>query len=117
MGSQHGSQSSMPQGQEGSQILEHSQYKISDLIQDFVWDGGSSKISKTTLIQNIENGGLKMVDYKTKITALKCSWVKQMTNSSNANWKIFPKYFYDTKNLYAYLMLNRKRFQKISKDF
>ena len=31
-GSQHGSQSSMPQGQDGSQILEHSQYKISDLI-------------------------------------------------------------------------------------
>ena len=31
-GSQHGSISSMPQGQEGNQILEHSQYKISDLI-------------------------------------------------------------------------------------
>ena len=31
-GSQHGSQSSMPQGQEGAQLLEHSPYKISDLI-------------------------------------------------------------------------------------
>ena len=31
-GSQHGSISSMPQGQEGSQILEHSPYKVSDLI-------------------------------------------------------------------------------------
>ena len=34
--------------------------EVDNIIQNFIWNGGSSKISKISLSQNMEKGGLKL---------------------------------------------------------
>ena len=59
-----------------------------------MWDGKKSKIAKNTLIQDIDKGGLKLCDYEIKVSALKLTWVKRLTDSQIANWKILPTEFF-----------------------
>ena len=55
---------------------------------EFLWEGKPDKIKRNTIIQNIENGGLKMVDIELCITSLKASWVKRLTDENNkGDWK------------------------------
>ncbi len=44
--------------------------EINNIIQNFMWDGSTSKISPQTLIQNILKGGLKLCHFETKVKAL-----------------------------------------------
>ena len=37
------------------------------IVLDFLWDGKPAKIAYSTLIQSIENGGLKLIDLKSKV--------------------------------------------------
>ncbi len=76
--------------------------EIDQLISDFIWDSGKSKISKRTLTQSIEKGGLKLTDYATKVNALQLSWVKRLVDDSNANWKAFPKHYLQCQDLKVY---------------
>ncbi len=52
-----------------------------------------------TLIQDISKGGLKLCHFKSKVNALKLSWVKRLFLNTNATWTILPKYFYSCNNL------------------
>ena len=55
---------------------------------EFLWEGKPDKIKRKTIIQNIENGGLKMIDIEFFINSLKASWVKKLTDNSNkGDWK------------------------------
>ena len=72
---------------------------MKEIITDFFWEGNRPKVAYNVLIQNIENGGLKLPDFETKVKALQITWVNRMTSSSNAKWKAFPKYFYKCCNL------------------
>ena len=55
---------------------------------EFLWEGKPDKIKRNTIIQNIENGGLKMVDIELFITSLKASWVKRLSDENNkGDWK------------------------------
>ncbi len=68
--------------------------EINIAIQNFIWDGVTTKSSQRTLIQNINNGGLKLYHFETKIKSLQLSWVKRLTTSFNHKWKVVPrKYF------------------------
>ncbi len=81
--------------------------EISKIINDFMWDGKKSKISRKTLIQDIEYGGLKLCDFETKVKSLKLSWVKRLTSNNNANWKILPTHFYGCSNMSLYFYANQ----------
>ncbi len=48
--------------------------EINYIIQHFLWDDSTSTFSQHTLIQNIENGGLKVCHFETKVKALRLSW-------------------------------------------
>ncbi len=45
--------------------------KINNIIQNFMWDDLTSKISQQTLIQGIEDGGLKLCHFPTKVKSIK----------------------------------------------
>ncbi len=47
--------------------------EVDTIIQNFIWEGKTAKISKNTLV---ENGGLKLCDFQTKVKSLNLSWVK-----------------------------------------
>ena len=90
--------------------------EINKIILDFMWDGKTSKISRKTHSQNIEDGGLKLCDFETKVKALKLSWVKRLTTSDKANWKIFPTLFYGCNNLSLYFYANQNMLQNKAKS-
>lgn len=73
--------------------------EVDNIITNFLWKGKTSKIAKNVIIQNIENGGLKFPDFGSKVKALKITWVKRLTLHAFANWKLFPKFIYDTDDL------------------
>ncbi len=53
--------------------------EINNIVQNFIWNGSTSKIAQKTLIQNIENGGLKLFHIETKFKLLQLSWIKRMS--------------------------------------
>ncbi len=55
------------------------------IIQNFIWEGKTPKFAQNTLIKNIEQGGLKLCHYTTKVKALKLSWIKWFCNISDSN--------------------------------
>ena len=59
-------------------------------ILKFLWDGKPAKISYKNLIQNIECGGLKLVDLEAKDKALKIVWIKRLYESE-ATWSHLAK--------------------------
>ncbi len=40
-------------------------------IAEFIWDGASSKIAYDVIIQQIQDGGLKLINFEEKIKALR----------------------------------------------
>ncbi len=82
--------------------------EVDKIILDFLWNGGSAKIAKSTLVQSVENGGLKLCDFQCKKEALLIAWVKRMTDVSPGRWKLFPQYFYKYKNLNMYFQAKQK---------
>ncbi len=71
-------------------------------IQNFTWEGKTAKIAQNTLIKNIEQGGLKLCCVK----RLKLSCVKRLCDTTDAHWKILPKYFYNCDDLNLYFAAN-----------
>ncbi len=47
--------------------------EINLIIQDFMWEGKTPNISHNTLIQSIQNGGLKLCHFDVKVKAFKIS--------------------------------------------
>ena len=50
---------------------------------EFLWDGKPEKISRNTIIQSYEDGGLRMVDIDVYINTIKCSWVRRLCDTQN----------------------------------
>ena len=55
------------------------------LLYQCFWDGKHNKIKRSGVFQAHEAGGLKMVDVKSFLTALKSDWLKR---SQCDTWKI-----------------------------
>jgi exonuclease III len=62
----------------------------------FLWDGKPDKVSRITVIQNIEDGGLKMIDADAMARALKCTLITGICDSENNDkkWCAIPKCFF-----------------------
>ncbi len=82
--------------------------EINDIIQNFIWEGKTTKIAQKTLTNNIDNGGLKLCYFPFKVDSLKPSWIKRLCNDTYANWKILTKFFYDCDDLNIYFSANHK---------
>ena len=72
---------------------------IKNKMFEFLWEGKPDKIKRKTIIQNIENGCLKMIDIEFFINSLKASWVKRLADNSNkGEWKfIYIVYVFSGK--------------------
>ncbi len=60
------------------------------------------------LIQSINNGGLKLCHFETKIQFLQLSCVKRLSSSSNHKWKVVPRKYIACINLKTYFDSNHK---------
>jgi hypothetical protein len=60
------------------------------IIKKFIWGAKPAKIKYTALVNDIESGGLKMQDLKSKIDSLKVKWIKQIINTDIVSpWKSY----------------------------
>jgi hypothetical protein len=93
--------------------------EVKNCIRDFIWDGKPSKIACDVLIQSICKGGLKLMDFETKVKALKAIWVKRFIDGSTHRWKAIPSFFYNTSDLQHFFHANHASkliFPKFYKD-
>ena len=68
-------------------VPEHVLKKIDELLFNFLWNNKPAKIKRTTIIAEIHEGGLGMVDVYAVHIAAKCGWIKRLTNNTEAKWK------------------------------
>ena len=57
--------------------------RIEKIMYSFIWDGKQDKIKRSTLIQNYEKGGIKMINIEKFIMSLKVTWIKKILDSYN----------------------------------
>ena len=82
--------------------------EVKKIIVNFIWDGKPPKIAYNTLIQDIENGGLKLIDLKTKVKSLSMSWIRRLGDANCGKWKAIPKLIYKTNDLNFFFKCNSK---------
>ena len=80
--------------------------EVKELIVDFIWDGKRPKIAYDVLIQEIGDGGLKLMDMESKVKSLKAIWVKRFFDKRTFRWKEAAKYFYGTQDLEIFFREN-----------
>ncbi len=80
--------------------------EVKQCIVEFIWDGGSSKIAYDVIIQQIQDGQLKLIDFEEKIKALKIIWLKLLTGGTPQRWKAAPGSFYKTSSFSDYFSYN-----------
>ena len=47
-----------------------------------------NKIKRVCMINDFSKGGIRATDIRSKLTALKASWVKRLVNENFARWKL-----------------------------
>ena len=67
---------------------------LNTLFYKFLWNNKSEKIKRLTLIGDKTKGGLEMVDLDIYQKTLKMKWIKSLTDTQFANWKLIPQYFF-----------------------
>ncbi len=58
-------------------------------VYQFIWNNKPDKISRETITADIENGGMKMVNFEHMFKAQKVMWVKRLISSTQATWSAF----------------------------
>ena len=58
------------------------------LFYKFLWNAGPDRIKRKVIIKNISCAGLRMIELKSFIKALKISWLRRIIQQSNEDgWK------------------------------
>ena len=64
---------------------------LDEMLFNFIWNQKKPLLSKITLIQPIEQGGMSMVSISEFINASKIMFLKRFCNGIDANWKILSQ--------------------------
>ena len=81
--------------------------EVKHIVTDFIWNGKPPKIAYNVMIQNIENGGIKLIDFESKVKSLKIGFIKRLLQNKDGKWRATASHFFQTNNLNFYLMCNR----------
>ena len=81
--------------------------EVKEAVTNFIWDGKNAKIAYSTLINDIHEGGLKLVDLETKVKSLHIAWTGRLCSNIKVRWKIIPGIVFETNNLSFYFSCNR----------
>ena len=61
----------------------------------FLWKNKKDKIKRSGLYQDLNNGGIRMIDFDIMLKALKLTWIPRLWRTSeNSNWCIIPRYYF-----------------------
>ena len=63
---------------------------IEKLLFQFIWDNKPDKIKRSIIINEIEEGGLKLTHMTSQCEAIKATWIQRLLNEENTGkWKLF----------------------------
>ena len=65
--------------------------EINKLFFQFVWKNKRDKIARKIIINDIDKGGMNMIDFKSFCTAAKAVWVQCLYYSQEDIWSYIPK--------------------------
>jgi hypothetical protein len=67
--------------------------EVETLLYNFLWNGKPDRVKRSTMIRDISEGGLKMIDVRSMIDALNISWIKQFFTNDSKKWKVIPNIY------------------------
>lgn len=68
--------------------------EIKAMVREYIWCGKKPKIAYDSLIQKTELGGLKLVDFETRVKASSVQWVRRLTTNSGCMGQAIVKHAY-----------------------
>ena len=68
--------------------------QIESIVYDFLWNGVKGMVKRSTIIGDVDEGGLKMVDVKSMFKALRVKWTQRYNDLNQAAWKSLLSYFF-----------------------
>ena len=76
--------------------------KVNKILYTFLWKS-NEKVKRDKMIQNMENGGLKMIDIESYFESLKAEWVNRIYNSNPLKdaWVQIPTYIFNINGFSA----------------
>ena len=80
--------------------------EINKELYSFVWKYTRDKICRKVLINDLNKGGMKMLDLKSFCTAAKAVWCQRLYKSKNETWTILPKTYMDQSVLNLLMCMN-----------
>ena len=73
---------------------DHNIKLIQNDLFTFLWNGKKDKIKHSEMINDYEDGGLKMLNLKSFSRSLKFTWIqKYLNDESHEKWKVFIEYY------------------------
>ena len=91
--------------------------EVKDIINLFIWDSKIPRIAHNVMIQKIQDGGLKLVDFREKVKALKVAWIKRLVDNTSSRWKAAPSVFYKCNDLSFYFSCNQEPLNILKPEF
>ena len=73
-------------------VTDETKKKITKSIYSFLWHK-RDRIKRNTLICDITEGGINMIDIDCFFDAIKSAWVKRITDSNDEKWSHLPKQY------------------------
>ena len=64
--------------------------ELNQIAFNFIWGYKPEKVKRNTIISGYEDGGLKMLDVESFVSAQKVMWVKRLLMNKEGSWKILP---------------------------
>ncbi len=83
--------------------------EVKHIIVDFIWEGKTSKIAYDVLIQQTEEGGLKLVYFEDKVKSLKVMLGKTPHKRWKRKMMAAPTVFYKIQNLSQHFLFNQDK--------
>ena len=68
---------------------------LETILYRFLWNDKHDKIKRKQMVQNYENGGLKMVYVRCQLETFQSKWVNRLINTEDGTWKITPQFCID----------------------
>ena len=69
----------------------------------FLWKG-PDKVTRLSLINTLEDGGLNLTDFETHIKALRLSWIPRLLDEREGPWICYLKYNLEVWRMFSLQM-------------
>ena len=80
--------------------------EINKEFYSFVWKYKRDKISRKVLINEVDAGEIRMIDFKAFCVAMKAVWVTRLYKSKNETWTIIPNKYMESCGINNWLQMN-----------